>query len=113
MALGELTIVRNCSLWTLADMILSNLKTGRDEDPSWIRISPLSRPKFSPSQETTLSFIVEFRALRTVDPSRRYGLGRSYSGARDAPLPASHLHSWISPSGLSPAFRGFGESPRR
>ena len=27
----------------------------------------LSRPKFSPSQETTLSFIVEFRALRTVD----------------------------------------------
>jgi hypothetical protein len=56
-------------------MLLSNLKTGRDESPSWVRIPPFSRPKFSPSQETTLSFIVEFRALRTVDPVRRYQVG--------------------------------------
>jgi hypothetical protein len=28
------------------------------------------RPKFSPSQEIALLFMVEFRALRTVDPVR-------------------------------------------
>jgi hypothetical protein len=27
------------------------LETGKDESPSWVRIPPLSGPKFSPSQE--------------------------------------------------------------
>jgi hypothetical protein len=38
--------------------------------PRGFESHPFSRPKFSPSLETTLSFIVEFRALRTVDPLR-------------------------------------------
>jgi hypothetical protein len=70
LALGGLANVRYCSAGTLADGNLSNLKTGRHENTSWIRISPLSRSKFSPSQETTLSFVAKFRALRTVDPAR-------------------------------------------
>src|ERR1019366_694118 len=34
------TTVRNHSVWTLVDGIPSNLKTGRDESPSWVRIPP-------------------------------------------------------------------------
>jgi hypothetical protein len=50
----------------------------------------LSQPKFSPSQETTPSFVVEFRALRTVDPVRGSDRGAptaelGYSHRRDFP----------------------------
>jgi hypothetical protein len=57
-AFGGFTLVRNYSVWTLANCILSNLKTRRDEIPSRVNPAPSSRPKFSPSQEITLSFIV-------------------------------------------------------
>jgi len=33
MDFGGLTIVQDYLVWTLADMVLSNLKTGRDESP--------------------------------------------------------------------------------
>jgi len=34
MDFGGLTIVQDYLVWTLADMVLSNLKTGRDESSS-------------------------------------------------------------------------------
>src|SRR5271156_721074 len=52
----------------------SSLRDRRDEgNSSFDSFSPCTRPKFSPSQETTVSFAVEFRALRTVDPARCAG----------------------------------------
>src|SRR5208282_5828582 len=36
---ADWTTVQDYSVWTLADGILSNLKTGRDESPSWVQIS--------------------------------------------------------------------------
>ena len=41
---GGLTTVRDYLVWTLVDCILSNLKTGRDESPSWDRIAPCRVP---------------------------------------------------------------------
>ena len=47
---GGLTTVRDYLVWTLVDCILSNLKTGRDESPSWDRIAPCRVP-IRPNQE--------------------------------------------------------------
>jgi len=63
-------------------------------------MSPLSQPKFSPSQQIACLFIVKFPAPRTVDPVRGSDRGTpteelGYSHRRDFPRRTRRLRTTV------------------